>query len=126
MPRHSEPTPMKSISVVAALLVVMAGGAVAGNSAAGPTGVTATLSSTTPEVSVPVTFTAAASGVTGSMTVSWDFGDGSLGSPTSYSTILTTTHTYAQPGHFVVTLRSQDNSGQAPDAAVKIIAHHPV
>ena len=117
---------MKSLSVAAAFLIIMSVGAVAGNTAAGPTGVTATLSSTTPEVDVPATFTAAAAGVTGSMTVSWDFGDGSVGSPTSYSAILTTTHTFTKPGHFVVTLRSQDNSGQAPDVAVKIIVHYPV
>ncbi|MBV8881658.1 MAG: PKD domain-containing protein, partial [Planctomycetaceae bacterium] len=110
--------------MAAALLLSLSSGATAVPSAIGPTGVTATLSSTEPEVGAEVTFTAAVTGQVGLLKVSWSFGDGSI--PTSYSPSLSTTYTYQKPGHFTVTLRAQDSSGDAPNVDVRIIVHHPV
>jgi len=115
---------MKSLAAIAAIIATMAGPALAERVPAGPTGVSATISSTSPEVNTTVTFTAAATGITGVMSVSWDFGDGSL--PTSFSQTLTATHVYTTPGHFTVILRAQDNSGSAPNVPTRLIAHYHV
>jgi DNA-binding beta-propeller fold protein YncE len=55
----------------------------------------------------------------GSLTYSWDFGDGSA--PTAFSTSSTASHTYASAGHYAATVTARNTAGEASSSFTQVI-----
>ena len=81
-----------------------------------------TPSTTAGDAPLPVDFDASASNDQDGTIVSyaWDFGDGNVG------TGVTTSHTYATPGSYVVTLTVTDNHGRTGQASATITVNQPM
>ena len=73
------------------------------------------------EVGTAVELTATAMGV-GAIAYTWDFGDGTRSGPMDSATI---EHTFAAPGHYVIIVIANDDSGVRSDSFVQTI-HHPL
>lgn len=70
-----------------------------------------------------ITFNADATG-SGNVQYRWNFGDGNLDTP--YSSSPSITHTYAQPGRYVVSLTVRDSSGEELRSTFIQVIHAPV
>lgn len=66
-------------------------------------------------------FTAIPKNATGTVSYSWDFGDGSPATP--FSTNVDTVHIYAQPGHYIVQVTAKDNVSTARASRMQTIHH---
>lgn len=66
------------------------------------------------DVGIPVEYTGVASDIDGdSLTIQWDFGDG-----TTVLDTLTPTHTWTEPGEYVIRLRISDRKGGSAEYAI--------
>jgi DNA-binding beta-propeller fold protein YncE len=71
---------------------------------------------------VGATVSFAISGSTGgSLTYSWDFGDGTP--PTAFSSSSTASHAYGRPGHFAAKVTARNGAGQATSSYVQAVHH---
>ncbi|GAB4201619.1 MAG: hypothetical protein OHK0022_23820 [Roseiflexaceae bacterium] len=70
-----------------------------------------------------VNFTATASGATGTVEYSWNFGDGSPA--TAFSTSATASRTYSTPGHYQVSVTVRNGTQLAGDGLIQTI-HRPL
>jgi DNA-binding beta-propeller fold protein YncE len=59
----------------------------------------------------------------GSLTFSWDFGDGTP--PTAFSSSSAASHAYGAPGHFAAKVTARNANGQASSSFLQVI-HHPL
>jgi YVTN family beta-propeller protein len=73
------------------------------------------------EVGTAVEFTATATGA-GAISYTWDFGDGTRLPPMESVTV---EHTFTAPGHYVIIVIAQDDSGVRSDSFVQTV-HHPL
>jgi DNA-binding beta-propeller fold protein YncE len=55
----------------------------------------------------------------GTLTYSWDFGDGSA--PTAFSTSSAASHTYAAPGHYAATVTARNSAGNGTSSFTQVI-----
>jgi YVTN family beta-propeller protein len=86
-----------------------------------------TVNPAAPLVGATVTFMVTATSSTGSNLIQWDFGDGS--GLTSFTiNDFSHTHTYANPGHYKVTVYADENpaTGTVVNASAKFVVHWPL
>ncbi len=86
-----------------------------------PPGASLTASPSRPEVSAPVTFTAAVGHGTAPYTATFSFGDGTRAAVTSSSSPLTVVHAYDAPGSFTPSVAVTDGVGATAAAAMPAI-----